>query len=232
MIPCYKVVDKIESVIKKINFNIVDKVFIIDDCCPENTGKYLKNKKIRNLEVLILKNNLGVGGATMTGFKKAIKNNYDIIFKIDGDGQHDPKDIKKFMQKLKNDKVNFCKGTRFSNKKERSKIPFIRFFGNIILTKLTKFNCRNENLTDVVNGFLGIKKKLLKKLNLSLISSDFFFEEDLLFNISLHEKKIYEVPIKTTYNQKSNLNPVKTIIPFLFKHAKNSLIRLKYELSK
>ena len=44
VIPCYKVLDKIENVINKINFNIIDKVFIVDDCCPENTGDYLKKK--------------------------------------------------------------------------------------------------------------------------------------------------------------------------------------------
>ena len=81
--------------------NIIDKVFIVDDCCPENTGSYLKKKKLKKIEILILKKNLGVGGATMIGFKKAIKNNYDIIFKIDGDGQHDPKDITKFLLTFK-----------------------------------------------------------------------------------------------------------------------------------
>jgi len=47
VIPCYKVLDKIENVINKINFNIIDKVFIVDDCCPENTGDYLKKKKTK-----------------------------------------------------------------------------------------------------------------------------------------------------------------------------------------
>ena len=39
VIPCYKVSNKIDDVIKQIDFNIVDKIFLIDDCCPENTGK-------------------------------------------------------------------------------------------------------------------------------------------------------------------------------------------------
>ena len=94
---------------------------------------------------------------------------------------------------------------------------------------MSKINCKYENLTDVVNGFIGVKISLLKKLDFEKISKDFFFEEDLLFRISFVEKKIYELPIKTLYNSKSNLNPIKTIIPFIFKHAKNFLIRLKYD---
>ena len=231
VIPCYRVVDKIDSVINKINFNIIDKVFIVDDCCPENTGSYLKKKKLKNFEILILKNNLGVGGATMIGFKKAIKNNYDIIFKVDGDGQHDPKDITKFLRLFKMKNINFCKGTRFFNKSKKE-IPFIRYYGNICLTFLSRITCKNYSITDVVNGFLGIELKLLKKINLNSISKDFFFEEDLLFHVSLHETKIGEVPIKTLYYEKSNLNPIKTIIPFIIKHAKNLIIRCMYDIFK
>ena len=102
--------------------------------------------------------------------------------------------------------------------------------GNMSLTFLSKINCRYKNLTDVVNGFIGIKIGLLRKLNFDKISKDFFFEEDLLFRISLIEKKIYELPIKTIYNNESNLNPLKTIIPFIYKHLKNFFIRLKYDL--
>ena len=48
VIPCYNVINHIDDVISKIDFKIIDKVFIIDDCCPQNTGKYLKKKiKIR-----------------------------------------------------------------------------------------------------------------------------------------------------------------------------------------
>ena len=45
VIPCFKVRDSIEKVLKKINFKLIDKVFIIDDCCPEKTGFYLSKKK-------------------------------------------------------------------------------------------------------------------------------------------------------------------------------------------
>ena len=47
IIPCYKVKKKILSVFNKINFKIVDKVIIVDDCCPEKSGNFIK-KKIKN----------------------------------------------------------------------------------------------------------------------------------------------------------------------------------------
>ena len=85
-----------------------------------------------------------------------------------------PKDITKFLQTFKMKNISFCKGTRFLNKGRRE-IPFIRYYGNICLTFLSRITCKNYIITDVVNGFLGIKLKLLKKINLNSLSKDFFF---------------------------------------------------------
>ena len=232
VIPCYKVKKKIINVLKRINYRYVDKVIVVDDFCPENSGKIAEKFSNKKVEVIYCESNLGVGGATMYGFKKAIKENFKIIFKIDGDGQHDPVDIKKFLTKFNNKNINFCKGTRFDNKNNKKKIPGFRLFGNIILTKISRITCKNENLTDVVNGFLAIRSNLLKKLNLEKISKDFFFEEDLLFHISFYEKKICEIPIKTFYFGKSSLSPFKTILPFLIKHLKNFSVRIYYDFTK
>ena len=47
VIPCFKVRNSIEKVIKKINFKLINKVIIVDDCCPEKTASYLTKKKIK-----------------------------------------------------------------------------------------------------------------------------------------------------------------------------------------
>ena len=232
VIPCFKVNNEIKDVLNKINYKIVDKVFLIDDACPENSGLIAKSLNLKKVEVIFSKKNLGVGGATILGFKKALRKNYDIIFKIDGDGQHNPADINKFLKIFENKNYNFCKGTRFKNKLNKGKIPKIRLIGNIILTYMSRITCANNEITDVVNGFLCIRSQLLKKINFSRISNDFFFEEDLLFYVSFFEKKIKEVEIKTIYNNKSSLSPIKTILPFIFKHFRNYIYRLTYDCEK
>jgi glycosyltransferase involved in cell wall biosynthesis len=80
VIPCYNVKHKIISVINKINFRLVQKVIIVDDCCPQFSGLHVKkNIKKKNLHFIFLKRNLGVGGATISGFNYALKNNFDIV---------------------------------------------------------------------------------------------------------------------------------------------------------
>ena len=232
IIPCFKVKKNIINVLKKINYSLVDKVLVVDDFCPENSGQRAESFINKKVEVIYCKSNLGVGGATKLGFKKALKENFKILIKIDGDGQHNPDDIKKFVKIFDNKTINFCKGTRFNKKNNKDKIPGFRLFGNIILTKISRITCKNPNLNDVVNGFLAIRSNLLNQLNLKKISDDFFFEEDLLFHISFYENKVLEIPIKTFYFGKSNLNPLKTILPFLFKHLKNFIIRIHYDFTK
>tara|TARA_A100000164_G_C21875399_1_gene757342 strand:+ start:176 stop:913 length:738 start_codon:yes stop_codon:yes gene_type:complete len=232
VIPSFRVRNEIKNVLKKIDKKLVDKIIVIDDFCPEKTGSFVKSLKIKNVSVIFLKKNSGVGGATLIGFSKALKQKFDIIFKIDGDGQHDPANIIDFLKKLKSSNVNFCKGTRFKKDIDRNKIPKFRLFGNIILTFLTRINCRNFRITDVVNGYFGIKSKLLKKVDFNRVSNDFFFEEDLLYHLSFHEKNIHEIPIKTFYFKKSSLIPLKTVLPFLIKHLINFLDRLIHDISK
>ena len=78
--------------------DLVDFIFVIDDNCPEKTGeKVLEQNKDLRVNVIFLEKNLGVGGATVAGYKEAIKNDADIVVKIDGDGQMDPSNLIKII---------------------------------------------------------------------------------------------------------------------------------------
>ena len=233
VIPCYRVREEIKNVLNKIDYKIVDKVFVIDDACPQNSGLLVKNLNLEKIEVIFSKKNLGVGGATLLGFKKALNENYDIIFKLDGDGQHDPKYIIDFKNIFDNENINYCKGSRFLIPGEKEKIPKIRFIGNIVLTYITKKICKIHNITDAVNGYLAIDSKILRKIELEKVCPDYFFEEDLLFKLSFYDLKIREIPIKTIYfENRTGLSPVLVILPFLFKHFKNLIFRIKYEFNR
>ena len=87
VIPCFKVKAQIGRVIEKLPLDLINNVFVVDDCCPEESGKFvetlIKEKNISNLIVIKNKTNLGVGGATKIGFLEALKNNNDIAIKLD-----------------------------------------------------------------------------------------------------------------------------------------------------
>ena len=175
IIPCYKVKKKIISVLKKIDFKIVDRVVIVDDFCPENSGKFVKkNFKSKKISFIFFKKNSGVGGATIKGFKLAKKIKYDIVIKLDGDGQHNPKILKKIIKVLSSEKYDFCKGYRSLNIFIKDKMPLIRKIGNISLTLISKVITGYFNLKDVTNGIVALKISKLNSINLDLIKKNFF----------------------------------------------------------
>jgi dolichol-phosphate mannosyltransferase len=223
VIPCFKVKNKIFSVIKSLNFKKIDKVVIVDDKCPEQSGLYIKNKVKNNkkIHIIFLKKNHGVGGATIAGFHYAIKKKYKFVIKLDGDGQHDPSKIKKIIDHL-NKGYNYCKGYRSLNIFNLNKMPLIRYLGNVTLTLIFNIISNNYTIKDVTNGFIGIETNFLKKINLNEIKNDYFFEQDLLFNLILKKAKIFQIKTKTIYeDEKSSLKPLKVILPFISYYLKN-----------
>ncbi len=90
IIPCYRVSRHILDVVAGIP-PWVTGIFAVDDCCPEKTGDLLA-AECRDPRVHILRHtvNQGVGGATCTGYAAALAAGFEIMVKMDGDGQMDP----------------------------------------------------------------------------------------------------------------------------------------------
>lgn len=220
VIPCYNVSEQIIKLLNTTNFSKIYKIIVVDDKCPNKIGLRIKKRvKNKKMEIYILKKNLGVGGATKYGIKKSLKYNPDQIIKMDGDGQHDPKYLISFINTQKKNPKSFLKGYRSLL---INKTPKIRFFGNYVITFIIRFLTKNYNLKDVVNGYVSIPKHVLGMIDLKSLSNDFFFEQDLINQISIKKLKIKEIKISTIYHDKisSSLNEFKVILPFILKYIK------------
>ena len=218
IIPCYKVDKQIIQLLKKKDLKRIYKVILIDDACPNKTGLLVKKKiKRKNIKVIILKKNLGVGGATKYGIKEAIKFKPDHIMKMDGDGQHNPIYLKNFINIQKKNPKSYIKGYRNLHYKNT---PFSRFIGNLIITFVIRLLTNNHNLKDVVNGFISIPKKMYSSFEFEKISNNYFFEQDIIFYTSLKKINIIQSKISTIYRPtiKSSLNEFKIIIPFILRY--------------
>ncbi len=226
ILPCYKVKNKILTVYRKLKKKKLDCLIFVDDNCPEKSVSYLKSKIKKNHKVkyIFLKKNLGVGGATLKGFEKARKSGFKIIVKFDADNQHKISDLTKIIKILKIKESEFCKGYRNLNFKAsfKRRMPLIRIIGAISLTYISRFITKNSELKDVTNGLFGMKTKIFNTINLKNIKKNYFFEQDLIFRISLKNIKILQIKSEVTYgNEHSNLNELRSIIPFLFYHIQN-----------
>ena len=229
VIPCYKVSKQILKVISTIPEQ-VSKIILVDDQCPEKTGEFVA-KNINDPRVTVLTNseNLGVGGATKAGYLQAIKYQADIIVKLDGDGQMNPKDIAKLTKAITEEKYNYAKGNRFFTIKNVKKMPINRKFGNLVLSFMSKLSTGYYEIFDPNNGFTAIDSDYLTQLPLDEIDNRYFFESDMLYQLNLLGAKVSDIPLPAIYkDEHSSLNIWHATIVFPKKHLINFLKRIIY----
>ena len=236
VIPCFKVNNKIILELKK-NYQLFDLFIVVDDCCPNKIGKEIKKKFKRKNKIKVIFNqkNLGVGGSVKKGIDYAMKQNIDIVVKIDGDCQTKFEDIKKIKKYF--NKFLLIKGNRFSNTNKVLKMPFHRNLGNRLISILFKILSNRWDVKDVLNGYIVLNKKLIKKIDFDKIANDYFFETNLLFYLT--EKKI---PIKHFSNRViyrdnilSSFNPLTELFNFskkMLKYYVGRLSRVYFYLPK
>ncbi len=229
VIPCYKVTKHIIGVISSIGPEVA-KIYAIDDLCPHKSGDFiLKNCKDSRVEVLRNPINLGVGGAVMSGYQKAITDGHDIIIKVDGDGQMDCSKIPLLIHPISSCQADYSKGNRFFNLEHISAMPKLRLFGNASLSMMTKLSSGYWDLFDPTNGFTAISGKVAKQLPFNKISSRYFFETDILFRLNTLRAVVVDIPIDARYGEEvSNLKISKIFFEFLGKHMRNLMKRIFY----
>lgn len=211
VIPYYNASKHIDSVVKKLP-TFIDIIYIVDDCGTEPLPSKFINDKIT---IIKNKNNLGVGGATKAGFKKAMIDGVDIVVKVDADDQMDTSYIKDLVEALVNKKAEYAKGNRFRDFEALNKMPFGRKMGNLMLSFLVKAATGYWNNFDPTNGFFAIEVNTLKHLDFSNISNRYYFETSLIAELYFQEARIYDVPMPAIYGDETSSMSVWKM-PFVF----------------
>lgn len=229
VIPSYKVKNQILDVINTIGPEVI-RIFVVDDCCPENTGNFVEEHcKDERVTLIRHTENQGVGEAVMSGYRAAIEAGMDIIVKIDGDGQMDPSLISNFISPIIEGEADYTKGNRFFDLEEISAMPKLRLFGNAVLSFMTKISSGYWNLFDPTNGYTAIHSKVAKHLPFKKISKRYFFETDMLFRLNTLRAVVIDIPMDAKYgNEVSNLKVSKIIGEFIAKHLRNFWKRIFY----
>lgn len=229
VIPCYKVLAHIRGVIESIPES-VERIYVVDDQCPERTGQWVAdNIHDPRVEVICNEVNQGVGGAVMTGYRAAVRDNMDIAVKIDGDGQMDPALIDKFIAPIERGEADYTKGNRFYRLDSLRAMPRLRLFGNAVLSFISKASSGYWNLMDPTNGYTAIHTAVITELPLEKISSRYFFESDMLFRLNTLRAVVWDIPMQSVYaDEVSNLKIHKVIPEFLLSHSKRLWKRYLY----
>lgn len=229
VIPCYKVKDQILDVLSELE-PVVCNVYVVDDDCPQKTGDFVE-QNCQDPRVKVLRNpkNLGVGGATVRGYRAALEGGASIVVKVDGDGQMRGASIVRLTRPIVAGYADYAKGNRFWDLSFVRPMPLIRLIGNSCLSFISKLSTGYWNIMDPTNGFTAIHSKVLQSLDLDRLERRYFFESDLLYRLYLHRAVVWDVPMQARYrNERSNLSVLSALFEFGYKHFLRLLARIFY----
>jgi len=194
VLPVYneeKKIDEVLSAFEKIKFPI----FLVNDGSTDNTlqiiRKHIQNKK--NISLISHRINLGKGSAMRTGAEAAFKSSFESVIFMDSDGQHDPNDLAKFVEKLTTRSYDIVLGSRNLD----HGVPLIRFLGNKLASVLISI-LYGIYVSDILSGFRAITKEGFNKLKLE--SAGYGVETEIIVKIAKYKLRSCEIPVRTIYH--------------------------------
>ena len=165
----------------------VDKIIVIDDKSKDKTKEIVKKYAKTNKKIVLIEHekNQGVGGAIISGYKMAFELNMDVTAVMAGDAQMHPDDLETVITPILNDEADYVKGNRLFHKDVHKTMPQLRYFGNSILTLLTKIASGYWYIMDPQCGYTAISKKAIDTIPLDDIYKRYAFENDILVALNV-----------------------------------------------
>ena len=158
LIPAYNEEGAIRQVIEGVRAVMpqVD-VVVIDDCSTDRTAAVAA---AAGAAVVRIPSNLGIGGAVQTGLKYARQYGYDVVIRLDGDGQHNPQEIPVLYGALQSGRADVVVGSRFAGTDADMSIPMSRRIGIKTFAFLVSALTRSR-VTDTTSGFMCMNRRAI-----------------------------------------------------------------------
>ena len=180
----------------------VDTIIVVDDVSRDHTASIAESYSTAQPDRVMLlrhKQNQGVGGAIVTGYKKARDIEADITVVMAGDAQMDPNDLPALLDPLVEKRGDYSKGNRLFTGEAWQKIPKVRYIGNSMLSMLTKIASGYWHIADSQTGYTAANLTVLRTLRLDDIFKRYGMPNDILVRLNLYNFRVVDVPIEPVY---------------------------------
>jgi glycosyltransferase involved in cell wall biosynthesis len=166
-------------------------VLVVDDGSTDDTRRLAQDA---GATVLHHPFNLGIGGAVQSGFFYALEHGYDFMVQIDGDGQHDPREIERLVEAMAEDLgVDMVCGSRFLSDDHRYPAPISRRTGIHIFAFVVS-RLVGQRVSDPTSGF-----RLYNRRAISLFARDYphdYPEVEAVLMLHVHRLAMREIPVR------------------------------------
>lgn len=204
VVPAYNEEELILITLNRIP-QYVDNIFVINDASNDNTFNLIEEQKKKDSRIVIINHitNKGLGQSLIDGYI-ASKNEYiDITAIMAGDNQMSPDDLPALLDKIIDEDIDYVKGNRLLHHNVRI-MPRYRFFGNAILTILTKFATGYYFLMDPQAGYTAIKNSALKKIPIEKMTKGYGYNADILCMLNVQQFKVTDIEITPVYDREKS----------------------------
>ena len=207
IIPAYNEEGSVGKVIEEVRTHLSQAdTLVVNDGSTDLTSE---KARASGATVLELPFNLGIGGAMQAGYQYAYEKGYDIAIQVDGDGQHDPKEIPKLLYALKMEKVDMAIGSRFIGDLGY-KSSMMRRVGISIFSHVISMIVR-QKITDPTSGFRAANRKAIQ-----LFASNYpqdYPEPEVVVLLHQCHLKMGEIPVgmNERYSGESSITKIRSI---------------------
>jgi glycosyltransferase involved in cell wall biosynthesis len=196
----------IESVLERIPEPLrphFAEIYVFDDSSSDRTFERAAAAVERlgdNVTVFRTPFNRGYGGNQKLGYLHAIRQGFDYVVLLHGDGQYAPEYLPQIVRALGDEQPDALIGSRMINRRDalHGGMPLYKWVGNQVLTTVEN-RMLGSRLSEFHSGYRAYKVEALRSIPFRLNSDDFHFDTEILVQLLRTGRRIVEIPVPTFY---------------------------------
>lgn len=207
VVPAYNEEILIKDTITSVP-DYIDRIYAVNDCSTDKTAEIVEAlaKDDQRIRCINHEKNGGVGAAIITGYRRALEDQMDVIAVMAGDNQMDPAILKSFLDPIIEGKADYTKGNRLLSPGFRKGMSSWRYFGNSVLTFLTKVSSGYWQMVDPQNGYTVVSSEALEKIDLDSVYPRYGYCNNMLCKLNVQGLRVMDINHPARYgNEKSKI---------------------------
>lgn len=204
--------------------DFVDVVVLVDDASTDGTARVAAHPR---LALIRHATNRGVGGAIVTGYRKALALGADVTVVVGADAQMDPGEMSSLIDPVVDDLADYVKGDRLGHPEVAARMPAVRLLGNRVLTRLTRLSS-GYPVRDSQCGYTALARATLARLPLDDLYPRYGFPNDLLAKLAEVGARVVDRPVTPIYgDEQSGIRVSRVIGPILWLLLRSGVRRVR-----